>query len=149
MRQFTRHPTDIPIFLSLSDSMAEPSTDSVVEAESVCANDCSMTDVSLGGMACEVPAELQVGALVDVNIPSVQPCYTGHGEVVWCKRCMQGFEVGIRFVDTEEAYKSRMVQQVCQIEHYKNQVFEQEGRLLDTNEAAAEWVEKYAADFPR
>jgi hypothetical protein len=40
-----------------------------------------------------------------------------------------------------------MVQQVCQIEHYKNIVYEREGRILDGNEAAAEWIQKHAADF--
>lgn len=144
MRQFLRHPTDILIYLSSSSAKVGVAA---IEAKSL--DDCAMTDVSVGGMACEVSKPLAVGQQVDICIPSVKPCYRGHGEVVWCQPCEQGFEVGVRFVDNEEAYKSRMVQQVCQIEYYKNIVFEREGRLIDSEQAALEWIEKYAADFPQ
>lgn len=145
MRQFIRHPTDIPIFLSAVSSIADTA---VNDDDSNAFENCSMTNVSAGGMACEVSKAIAVGQRVDVCIPSVKPRYTGRGEVVWCRPCEQGFEVGVYFVDNTEAYKSRMVQQVCQIEHYKNIVFEREGRLIDSGQAATEWIQKYAADFP-
>lgn len=135
MRRYVRHPTDIPIFVRA----AEPSL--------VPRNDCAMTSVSQGGFSCRVDAELSVGCFVDIDIPSVSPSYHGTGEVVWCKPNDGGYEIGVRFVDSEEAFKSRMVQQICQIEHYKNLVYEREGRILDGNEAASEWIAKYAAQF--
>lgn len=145
MRQFIRHPTDIPIYLSVA---AAPSGVAPADIDLNTPSDCAMTDLSVGGMACEITGPIAIGQCVDIFIPSVKPRYTGHGEVVWCKPRGQGFDVGVRFIDNEEAYKSRMVQQICQIEHYKNIVFEREGRLLDGDQAAAEWIEKYAADFP-
>ena len=135
MRQFVRHPTDIPIDVRVAEM---PSLDNM---------DCAMTSVSQGGLSCEVDTELAVGSLVNIDIPSVSPPYHGTAEVVWCEPCGNHFEVGVRFTNHEEAYKSRMVQQVCQIEHYKNLVFEQEGRILDGNQAAAEWIQKYAAEY--
>jgi hypothetical protein len=42
-----------------------------------------------------------------------------------------------------------MVEQVCHIEQYKADVLKKEGRELTGEEAAKEWILKYAKDFPR
>jgi hypothetical protein len=42
----------------------------------------------------------------------------------------------------------RMVEQICQICHYQREILEKEERSLSGAEAAAEWVAKYARDFP-
>jgi len=135
MRRFVRHPSDIPISVSVSAQSSEYCT-------------AAMTDVSQGGMACKVNHDIAIGSLVDVDITSVSPEYHGKGKVIWCKKSQPLYEVGIHFVNTQEAYKSRMVQQVCQIEHYKKSVYKQEGRLLNSEQAATEWIAKYAESFP-
>ena len=40
-----------------------------------------------------------------------------------------------------------MVEQVCQIEHYRREVLRVEGRVLDAESAAVEWIGRYAAEF--
>ncbi|HEB28536.1 MAG TPA: PilZ domain-containing protein [Porticoccus sp.] len=135
MRRFIRHPTDIPIDVKVAANLDD--------AES----SCYMTTVSQGGLSCEVASRVRVGSTVDIDILSVSPPYHGTGEIMWCRAIGSHFEVGVRFTNLEEAFKARMVQQVCQIEHYKNIVFEREGRLLDGDQAAAEWIEKYAEEF--
>ncbi|MEE8056705.1 MAG: PilZ domain-containing protein [Pseudomonadales bacterium] len=135
MRRFVRHPTDIPIDVNLAIDRPQPETSS------------HMTTVSRGGLSCEVTDKITVGCQVYIDIPSVSPAYHGTGEVMWCRSKEGHYEIGVRFTNKAEAYKSRMVQQVCQIEHYKNMVFEKEGRILDGDQAAAEWIEKYAAEF--
>ncbi len=42
-----------------------------------------------------------------------------------------------------------MIEQVCYIEQYRKEVLKKEGRKLSGEEAAMEWVEKYAKDSPR
>lgn len=135
MRRFVRHPTDIPIIVQEAREQHLESADG------------ALTSVSQGGLSCLVDTHFDVGCLVDIDIPSVSPAYHGTGEVVWCEFRSGRFEVGLRFIDTEEAFKSRMIQQICQIEHYKKTVFENEGRVLDGNQAAQEWIEKYASLF--
>jgi hypothetical protein len=44
--------------------------------------------------------------------------------------------------------RARMVEQVCYIENYKKVVYQTEGRLLTAEEAAMEWICKYASQFP-
>jgi hypothetical protein len=41
-----------------------------------------------------------------------------------------------------------MVEQLCQIEDYKAKVLAGEGRLLDGEQAAREWIRKFARRFP-
>ncbi len=133
MRKYLRHPSDIPI------SVAS------VDAGPCCST--NLQNLSMGGICCEVDKFIASGTEIVVNIPLVKPCYEGHGVVVWCRREDDHFELGIRFDEAQEAFKSRMVSQVCQIEHYKKQVRENEGRELDGEQAAKEWICKYAADF--
>jgi hypothetical protein len=43
----------------------------------------------------------------------------------------------------------RMVEQVCHIEQYKKELFEDEGRALTGEQAAMEWIKRFAEGFPR
>ncbi len=70
------------------------------------------------------------------------------GVVVWCRKQDGHFEVGMRFGDDRTAFRVRMVEQVCRIEQYRKNALEQEGRVLSAEEAAHEWVARYAKDFP-
>ena len=40
-----------------------------------------------------------------------------------------------------------MVQQVCAVEHYRQEEL-QKGRVLNSQQAASEWIAKYAGRFP-
>ena len=48
----------------------------------------------------------------------------------------------------EGAFSTRMVEQVQQIRHYRQEVLRVEGRMLDDDSAAREWIARYAATFP-
>ncbi|MFT5579524.1 MAG: hypothetical protein ACI9WS_002283 [Paraglaciecola psychrophila] len=135
MRRFVRHPTDIPIDVMVSSITPQHESD------------CAMTSLSQGGLSCDVDRPVKMGCKVSIGISSVSPPYQGVGEIVWCRPKADHFEVGVNFTDAEEAFRSRMVQQVCQIEHYKNAVFEKEGRVLGGEQAAQEWIEKYARGY--
>ena len=135
MRRFIRHPTNIPIDIQLAPDQSE-------KTEGSC-----MSTVSHGGLSCEVDSQLNPGSKINICIPSVSPTFQGEAEVVWCRESNGRFEIGVQFCDAQDAYKSQMVQQVCQIERYKNTVYKEEGRMLTSNEAAKEWIEKYAENF--
>jgi hypothetical protein len=51
-------------------------------------------------------------------------------------------------MEAEGAFSTRMVEQVQHIEHYRQEVLRVEGRLLDDDSAALEWIERFAAAFP-
>ena len=69
--------------------------------------------------------------------------------VAWCRKDNEHYEIGIEFLDRDEATSARIVEQVCHIEHYKQEVRESEGRDLSSEEAAREWIKRFAASFPK
>ena len=41
-----------------------------------------------------------------------------------------------------------MIEQICHIEHYRHEIEQVEGRKLNSEEAAREWIQRYASEFP-
>ena len=140
MRQYIRHPTDIPIRIEKAESLAE-NTDTDEE-------DISLQNISHGGLCCMTHRPFAVGEKVKASIFVAKPAFDIYSEVMWCYHQNASYEVGIRFLNAEDAFAVRMVQQVCHIELYKREVYINEGRTLTGEEAAAEWISKYASNFP-
>jgi hypothetical protein len=134
MRQFIRHPADIPIEVSAGDQLAHAKR--------------HIHNVSLGGLAFRSDRALEPGIVVEVRFPFVRPMFETKARVVWCNAHEDGFELGVEFLDPEDAFRARMVEQVCYIENYKKVVYQTEGRHLPAEEAAMEWIRKYASQFP-
>lgn len=135
MRHFIRHPTDIPINYVLQDHY-------------YCIRN-AMLDVSAGGLSFTTDHCIAPGETIHVNIYVQDPSFEADCEVKWCKRVDGYYHVGVRFKDSQEAFNFRMVEQVCHIEHYKRSVLAKEGRALTGEQAAQEWIAKFAGEFPR
>jgi hypothetical protein len=134
MRQFIRHPADIPIEVSpVEEGRGAPPR---------------LVNVGMGGLAFRFRSAFQPTQVVKVRIASVRPPFEATARVAWCRACGGGYELGLAFIDPDEAYRARMVEQICHIEHYRRQVQESEGRTLTPEEAAREWIERNAAQFP-
>lgn len=132
MRNYIRHPTSIPIHVS---SGVQGSTEVIVN------------NLSAGGLSFFTSIPVKVGSVVDLMIPCVNPDYQGEGVIVWRRsQPPEGFEVGVRFASDDEYFRVRMVEQVCQIEEYRQQLAEV-GRQLTAEEAAHEWITRFAAGF--
>ena len=134
-REFIRHTVDVPLEIKLLPNAAAQRNQSV--------------NVSHGGLAFLVDQCLDIDQVIELRIPTVDPPFDAHARVAWCKPEGDRFLVGVEFLDAGDAFESRMVQQVCAIESYRREVAEQEGRALDSQQAAAEWIQKYAGRFPK
>ncbi|WP_373083906.1 PilZ domain-containing protein [Zhongshania sp.] len=135
MREFVRHPSDIPLDVKI---LSEPG-----------ARHAHMHDVSMAGLSCLVAREIKTGSRVEFYVPSISDESSGRGTVVWCRPKREKYQLGIQFHTGEDLFRARMVEQLCQIEHYRREVEELESRILTSEEAAAEWISRYAADFDR
>lgn len=134
MRAYIRHPADVPIeFSQVSEQDGELS---------------QAQDISLGGLSFSSSQRLRVGSLVKIRIPVVNPPFEAEARVIWCLSRPDRYEAGIEFTSSQDAFTARMVEQICHIEHYRMWVKEVEGRDLDSEHAATEWIAKYAQDFP-
>lgn len=145
MRKFIRHPSDIPIDFKVDE--CSPATV------------YKMKDISEGGLCFKTDREMTRGLKIQIHIPlAFQMHATGetsqgerfeaNGIVAWCKKETEGYAVGVQFLDPDTQFGVRMVEQVCHIEHYRYDVLQAEGRSLTSEQAALEWVERYAAEFP-
>ena len=134
-RHYVRHPYDVSISWSL-DEMAIAGSE-------------YLKNVSEGGLAFMSHTRANPGAIVAIHIPAIDPQIILRGMVVWCAPEAGQFEVGVRFIDANNHFSMRMVEQICHIEHFKKEIFATEGRALSGEEAALEWVHRYARDFPK
>ena len=137
-RLYVRHPSDVPIAWKLEDIAVQGSE--------------PLKNVSQGGLAFMSTTELTLGASVVIQIPAIDPQMSLRGVVVWCEEYgtdPEEFEVGVRFVDENNHFRMRMVEQICHIEHFKHELLATEGRAISGEEAALEWIKRYANDFPR
>lgn len=136
MRQYIRHPVDVPVEIR-------------IDQDGTCA--ASQTqDISLGGLAVHSAVEVAPGSLIEVRIPYVQPAFEARALVAWCRPCRdgRGHELGVSFLDAQDVFLARMVTQICYIEDYRKSIAREEGRELSSEEAAGEWIAKFASKFP-
>ncbi len=134
MRQFIRHPSDIPIEYSVTHL-----------------GNCRrnrLRDIGQGGLCFSADTAIERGCLIRIVIPIREPEFEVTGTIVWCRETNSHFEVGVRFEDINTAFSVRMIEQICHISHYQKEILAKEGRQLSGAEAAAEWVAKFARDFP-
>jgi len=134
MRHFIRHPADIPIDISDTGRFMRASL--------------RTRNVSLGGISLRSATPMVPGSIVVVSISYVQPPFETKANVVWCSKRDDEYELGVEFLTTEDAFRGRMVEQICHIEHYRQEVARSEGRELTVEEAAREWISMYASHFP-
>jgi len=144
MRNYIRHPADIPIELipETNPLALSQSVDDEMKIE-------RMENVSFGGLMFQSAIPYTQNRSMRVKINSIQPEFEAHATVSWCRRTGRSYLVGLEFTDDETEYKVRMVEQICHIMHYRNRVLEKEGRSLNNEEAAKEWIEQYASEFPK
>lgn len=132
MRSFIRHPTAIPIEIRLGDQNCtrEP-----------------LHNVSNGGLCFKHPEAVAIGGVIVVRIALTSPPFEACCRVAWCQADVGAWQVGVEFLDQDDLFRLRMVEQICHIEQYRAATASQ-GRMLSSHEAAIEWIERYAEAFP-
>jgi hypothetical protein len=135
MRQFIRHPSDVPIQVrcgSAGDYIGQHTH-----------------DVSFGGLSFSSDTPIEPESFISFRIPYVRPEFeVAAARVAWCREDGNQYSVGVQFPDSDEAFRVRMVEQICHIESYRREVEEREGRTLSGEEAAREWITRFASSFP-
>lgn len=134
MRSYIRHPSDIPI-----EFRQEPVSSNETR---------ELHDVSCGGLSFSAATALEPETHIRVQITCVEPSFEAPCRVTWCRPMRGHYLIGVEFLAQQDEFRARMVEQICHIEHYKREVLAREGRQLTGEQAAREWIHKYAKDFP-
>ncbi|WP_375738154.1 PilZ domain-containing protein [Pseudomonas boanensis] len=133
MRQFLRHPTDMPVELVRSKNGSQPLQ--------------RLHDISFGGVACNSTRAFRRGTAIELQIPLLGDHAHLTGIVAWCRKQLEDYLIGISFISEESFFRARMVEQVCHIEHYRKQREAEVGHPLPVEAVAREWVDAHASDF--
>ena len=104
-------------------------------------------DISLGGVACNSSRSFRRGTEVEMHIPLLGDQARYPGVIAWCHKLQNDYLVGISFIDEDTLFRARMVEQVCQIEHYRHQRELELGTSLAVEAVAGEWIAQHAAEF--
>jgi len=135
MRRFISHPDDIPIACRLCPKSAD--------------NQPGLRNFSAEGLSFHSAFPIQPGSLVTIRIDQVDPPFEGRVQVCWCRAIGEDYEIGASLVDDEQGFGLRMAEQLCHIEHYRRTIGDSQARALTEDEAAQEWIERYAEQFPQ
>lgn len=132
-RQYIRHPIAIPIH---------------VASEQVQDEHPQIKDISEGGLCFVCAKNFSTGDKVHITISICHPEFNAEGIVRWCEKNDNDYLIGVVFLESEAAYSLRMVEQICHIESYRQEILKQTGEEMTTEKAAREWIQKYASEFP-
>ncbi|MNQ46615.1 PilZ domain protein [compost metagenome] len=133
MRQFLRHPTEMPVELVPRKGRPLPLQ--------------RLHDISLGGVACNSVRAFRRGTAIELCVPLLGEQARLTGTVAWCRKEPEDYMIGVVFTDEENMFRARMVEQVCLIEQYRKQREEAIGHALVPEAVAQEWIALHAADF--
>ncbi|MFW1676803.1 hypothetical protein ACFVYJ_03365 [Pontibacter sp. JAM-7] len=131
LQVYILHPDEIPIELHPMPSLLTP--------------EISHQQLKL---LCHSASELSIGSSVGISIPQIESDFEVQGQIAACQPGEEGYQVTVAFQQPDNVMRIRMLEQLCYIHRYRKAVLLQEGRDLSEQEAALEWVAKYAALFP-
>ena len=101
-----------------------------------------------GGLRCRWCMPYRPGSCLQLSIGSHEVRLVTSALVTRCALNEYDYSFELAFFDPQQAFQIRMIEQLCQIQHYREQIQREEGRRLDRNQAAAEWISRFAEDFP-
>ncbi|MEX6502832.1 PilZ domain-containing protein [Pseudomonas zhanjiangensis] len=133
MRRFLRHPSNMPVELVLRKQAFLPTQ--------------RLHNISLGGVACNSSRGFRRGTAIELRIPLLGELARYAGVVAWCHKQTDDYLVGVAFLDEDTLFRARMVEQVCQIEQYRQHLEQSSGKQLPIEAVAQEWIAQHAADF--
>ena len=101
------------------------------------------------GIKFDSVKHIKLGSFIDIFIPLPDKTEQFAGKVVLVRENSDCYEIGLCFLNQEDASRARIVEQICHIELYMQEKKYKEGPYnLSPERVAQEWITKYASDVP-
>lgn len=100
-----------------------------------------------GSFSCHWCMPQRPGSLVEVTISLLQQRILATAIVASCRLDDDGYQLELHVIHPDHAFQMRMIEQLYHICNYQRWVLRHEGRVLDSEQAALEWIERYAQHF--
>ena len=134
IRRHIRLVTGIPVEVSLDYHRYQAQGDEI-------------SNVSLGGLCFIANDRLDINESIQVRFPLLDQEKLIDGKVVLCHKTGKGYEVGLEFDDPDEVERLKTIEQIRDIENYRESRAQQGQPKLSSEQAAREWVKQYAGEF--
>ncbi len=132
---YLQHPSEVPLYAKRKKSRQKDTT--------------SQEQTALNtGLCFRTTDSFAADTTIEITLFLNGSALNAEARVAWVEKDGDSHWVGVNFTNSESSYTMRMAEQICQIEHYRQDVLATQGRRLSQEQAAAEWVERYAARFP-
>jgi len=105
-RKYPRHPVEISIDYKISGD-SQGKTDFT-------------QNISYGGLCFQTQSVVAPGTLLTLSFPSINPNFDVVGKVAWCSSKADKVEVGVQFLDENDAYRARMIEEICHLKERQN-----------------------------
>ncbi|OLU16762.1 MULTISPECIES: PilZ domain-containing protein [unclassified Pseudomonas] len=134
MRRFLRHSSNLPVELRLRRHSPSASQ--------------RLDNISLGGAGCRSSQPLPQGTPVTLHIPLLGEQVAYPGQVAWCTKQSEHYLLGVAFSEHAPELRARMVEDICNLERFRQHREQQAGQILPLELIAEEWREQRLAIFP-
>jgi PilZ domain len=112
-----------------------------------------INNISMGGLSFDSNVSFYKDTVVKLKIPSIKPVFKVNAIIRWCREQASeqesAYELGVEFLDTDDAFKVRMIEQACHISEYRKEKQAKIGKRISWNQASNEWIEQNGGSFPR
>jgi hypothetical protein len=100
-----------------------------------------------GGICFVTPTHVAPGNTIHVSLDTPRGAEELTVRVVWCEAEGGAWLIAARLLDDADACRARLAAQLCLIDAYRR-TQRQQGRDLDEDTAAMEWISRYAHEVP-
>lgn len=134
-RRFVRHPLEFPLTYKVLDQTSFTISQT--------------TDMSDFGISFLADEPLTEGQLLELDIHSPKKLFHAKSIVKWqnYSSTENKYRIGVMFVNRQEGFHARMLEQICQIDLYHRYKMQTEKREIPYNEVAFEWINLYGKSF--
>jgi len=105
-----------------------------------------LRDISFEGLSFQSDRMYQKGITLTIEIPIISPTFRVVSEVIWCSKNDNAYDTGVKFLQVENGFRMKVLEQLRYIEEYRKKVYFEEGRELSCEEANEELVNYYRQD---
>ncbi|EKD28367.1 MAG: type IV pilus assembly PilZ [uncultured bacterium] len=133
MRQYKRYISDLPIEVDFGNLTTIKNN--------------FINNFSKGGLSFRSKSNIPPGTTLMLQLPIIHHAFKIKCTAIWSNKEDNEYNIGIKFVNLTDEMQISMIEQICCIEHYRNEVLLKEGRSLSGHDAAMEWINKYAKDY--
>ncbi len=104
----------------------------------------------LGDLALRLRSKtfIKIGTSITINYMIRSP-FSIIGVITYCRKGKNLYNIRVKFTDPMNEFRMKLIEQVCHIEHYRREIRDKKGKTLTGQQAAVEWIHKYAKDFAK